>query len=388
MTAALPPPGWPLADWSRIVTHRPHRWHVQEAGAGPTLMFIHGAAGATHSWRDILPDLARDHHVVALDLPGQGFTRMGTRARCGLAPSSEDIASLAEAQGWRVDTVIGHSAGAAIALQLAGDLDPAPRRVIGINAALEHFSGAAGWLFPAMAKMMAANPLTATMLSLSATRGMVERLLGVTGGEIDARGIDCYLHLFRMRAHVDATLAMMAQWSLAPLDARLPRLTQPVLFVTGERDTAVAPRVSEDAAARMPNHGSMRLRPVASAQFAPCPASTTSGTASRTAGAAASSITLARAGDEAFHRVLVHLEQQFVMDLQQHPCRQPGDRGLHADHRPPDDVRGAALDRRVDRGARANPAVGPLALISGVWILRPNRVSTKPCFANATVSSM
>jgi hypothetical protein len=47
MTAALPPPGWPLADWSRIVTHRPHRWHVQEAGAGPTLMFIHGAAGAT-----------------------------------------------------------------------------------------------------------------------------------------------------------------------------------------------------------------------------------------------------------------------------------------------------------------------------------------------------
>jgi putative magnesium chelatase accessory protein len=200
MTAALPPPGWPLADWSRIVTHRPHRWHVQEAGAGPTLMFIHGAAGATHSWRDILPDLARDHHVVALDLPGQGFTRMGTRARCGLAPSSEDIASLAEAQGWRVDTVIGHSAGAAIALQLAGDLDPAPRRVIGINAALEHFSGAAGWLFPAMAKMMAANPLTATMLSLSATRGMVERLLGVTGGEIDARGIDCYLHLFRQCA--------------------------------------------------------------------------------------------------------------------------------------------------------------------------------------------
>ncbi|HBG98713.1 MAG TPA: magnesium chelatase [Rhodobacteraceae bacterium] len=259
MTAALPPPGWPLADWSRIVTHRPHRWHVQEAGAGPTLMFIHGAAGATHSWRDILPDLARDHHVVALDLPGQGFTRMGTRARCGLAPSSEDIASLAEAQGWRVDTVIGHSAGAAIALQLAGDLDPAPRRVIGINAALEHFSGAAGWLFPAMAKMMAANPLTATMLSLSATRGMVERLLGVTGGEIDARGIDCYLHLFRMRAHVDATLAMMAQWSLAPLDARLPRLTQPVLFVTGERDTAVAPRVSEDAAARMPNAETVML---------------------------------------------------------------------------------------------------------------------------------
>jgi magnesium chelatase accessory protein len=251
MTAALPPPGWPLADWSEIVTCRPHRWHIQQAGAGPALLFVHGAAGATHSWRDILPDLARDHTVIALDLPGQGFTRMGTRARCGLAAMAGDLAALARARGWRIDTVIGHSAGAAIALQLAGDLDPAPRRIVGINAALEHFTGTAGWLFPAMAKAMAANPLTAPLLSASATRRMVERLIGATGGEIDQRGIDCYLHLFRMRAHVDATLAMMAQWSLAPLDARLPGIAQPVLFVTGENDAAVRPRVSEDAAARM-----------------------------------------------------------------------------------------------------------------------------------------
>jgi len=257
MTAALPPPGWPLADWSEIVTCRPHRWHIQQAGAGPALLFVHGAAGATHSWRDILPDLARDHTVIALDLPGQGFTRMGTRARCGLAAMAGDIAALARARGWRIDTVIGHSAGAAIALQLAGDLDPAPRRIVGINAALEHFTGTAGWLFPAMAKAMAANPLTAPLLSASATRRMVERLIGATGGEIDQRGIDCYLHLFRMRAHVDATLAMMAQWSLAPLDARASQfgMEMQILGVTGSgnpRDMtgaiygALAP--SEDAA--------------------------------------------------------------------------------------------------------------------------------------------
>jgi len=34
----------------------------------------------------------------------------------------------------------------------------------------------------------------------------------------------------------------------------------------------------------------------------------------------------------------------------------------------------------------ANPAPGPLALISGVWMRRPNSVSTRPCsFAKATV---
>ena len=88
-------PNWPNAALSRLVPNRPHRWHVQESGTGPLILLIHGAGGATHSWRDILPDLARNFHVVALDLPGQGFTALGSRQRCGLEMMAEDIASFA-----------------------------------------------------------------------------------------------------------------------------------------------------------------------------------------------------------------------------------------------------------------------------------------------------
>ena len=101
-------PTWPNAELSRLVPQRPHRWHVQEAGSGPTLLLLHGAGGATHSWRDILPDLAGDFHVIAIDLPGQGFTKLGVRQRCGLDHMAEDIASLCKAQGWQPSAIIGH----------------------------------------------------------------------------------------------------------------------------------------------------------------------------------------------------------------------------------------------------------------------------------------
>ena len=85
---------WPLAAHSRFVTCKPHRWHVQEVGSGPTLLLLHGAGGSTQSWRHIAPRLAERAHVVALDLPGQGFTRSGSRQRHGLIPTAQDIAAL------------------------------------------------------------------------------------------------------------------------------------------------------------------------------------------------------------------------------------------------------------------------------------------------------
>ena len=83
--------GWPNRGWSRFAEVRPHRWHIQEAGAGsgPRLLFLHGAGASTHSWRDVLPRLVPGHHVMALDLPGQGFTRLGNRMRCGLGAMAE-----------------------------------------------------------------------------------------------------------------------------------------------------------------------------------------------------------------------------------------------------------------------------------------------------------
>lgn len=168
-----------------------------------------------------------------------------------------DIARLCAQEGWAPDVIVGHSAGCAVALRLAEpDLSPRGQAplVIGINAALAQFKGLAGLLFPVMAKALAALPFTASLFSgASSNPARVKALIGSTGSDLDAEGLDLYRRLVGNRNHVDGTLLMMSQWSLDPLLARLPEHPSRVHFIVGDRDATVPPDVPEKAAARMRN---------------------------------------------------------------------------------------------------------------------------------------
>lgn len=252
MQAPLIPADWPHRDASQHVRGKGHLWHVQDIGAGPVVLLLHGAGGATHSFRHLMPLLSPDYRVIALDLPGQGFTVLGNRTRCNLDAMAEDIAALITQQGWQPFAIIGHSAGAAVALRLA-EIAP-PQAVIGINAALGGFEGVAGWLFPALANVLARLPLVPQLFSkLAGSQRQVHQLLVSTGSRIDEGGEAQYLHLLRQPGHVAATLAMMAQWQLDGLLNRLPQQKVPCLLITGAADRAVPPATSQRAAAAMPH---------------------------------------------------------------------------------------------------------------------------------------
>lgn len=240
---------WPMAAASRFILSKPHKWHVQIAGDGPLILLIHGAGGATQSWRHLFPILAQNYRVIALDLPGQGFTKLGAQQRCGLAEMAHDVAQLCKAENWTPSAIVGHSAGAAIALQMAADIDGTPPRIIGINAALDTFKGVAGFLFPVMAKTLAMLPLVADMFVASASRGQaVQKLIDGTGSKLPALEIIFYKRLIRDRQHVNATLQMMAQWDLDPLIKGLGKIKAPSLLMAGDADQMVPWTVSQTAA--------------------------------------------------------------------------------------------------------------------------------------------
>jgi len=48
------------------------RWHYVEAGAGPTLVLMHGIPQSWHMWAPILPELAKHFRCIAIDLKGYG----------------------------------------------------------------------------------------------------------------------------------------------------------------------------------------------------------------------------------------------------------------------------------------------------------------------------
>jgi magnesium chelatase accessory protein len=252
--ASLPvglPPDWPHHAASRLVHSAPHRWHVQVMGDGPTILMLHGAGGAGMSWRGVMPLLAAHYRVVVPDLPGQGFTRPGRSDRFGLDAMAEDLVALCARMGTPPSAVIGHSAGGAIALRLA-ELLPL-RAMVGINAALGSFQGIAGVMFPFLARTLHAAPLVPQLFShLTATGPKVAALLSSTGSDIGPEGVELYRRLVARPAHVEGTLAMMAQWRLEGVLSRLGEITTPALLLAGTADRTVPPAISERAAARIP----------------------------------------------------------------------------------------------------------------------------------------
>lgn len=244
---------WPNAAHSRFVTTQAHRWHVQRAGTGPGVLLLHGAGASTHSWRGMFPLLAEGAEVFALDLPGHGFTKRRHYARARLPDMAADIAALLAQEAFTPALMVGHSAGAAIALQML-HTGASRANLLGINPALMPFQGLAGVLFPPLAKLLALNPLSAPFFArTAASDGAVRNLLDGTGSRLDAEGMRLYRALIGDAAHVDGALRMMARWDLNPLIAALPQITAPVTFAIGLNDRTVPPETTRKQARRMPN---------------------------------------------------------------------------------------------------------------------------------------
>ena len=239
---------WPHAAQSRFVRAAPLRWHVQEMGAGPPLLLLHGAGGATHSWRGLMPLLAERFRCIAVDLPGHGFTSRAP-GRSGLEATVADLRALLREIGAEPAAIVGHSAGAAIGLRMA-QARPVP--VVGLNGAFAAFEGMAGFLFPLVAKALALSPLTVPLFTATASPARVRRMLEATGSRIDEETLALYAALIGDRAHVEGTLQKMASWDLAPLHRALPGTRAPLLLVVGDRDGTVPPRVSRALAAKLP----------------------------------------------------------------------------------------------------------------------------------------
>lgn len=232
---------WPNSETSRLVAARGLTWHVQIAGDGPTLLLVHGTAASTHSWRGVLPLLARSFRVVSVDLPGHAFTTAPLQPVGWTLPGMASlIGDLVREMGFVPEVAVGHSAGAAILARSSLDGRIAPRHVISINGALLPFHGVGRRLFPTMARLMFLNPLTPALFAWRASHGrVVADLIENTGSRIDPEGLAIYRLLMSDRGHVNAALSMMASWDLETFERDLPRLQPPLTLIVGSCDKAV-----------------------------------------------------------------------------------------------------------------------------------------------------
>ncbi len=244
---------WPQRAASRFVDAGGVRWHVQQFGEGPAVVLVHGTGAATHSWRGLAPLLAEDRRVIAMDLPGHGFTGALPRGETTLPGVAKAVAALLAKLRVHPQLAIGHSAGAAILARMCLDGVLAPRALVSINGALMPLPGVPGAVFLPIARALAVNSLAARLFAWRAREpAAVARLVASTGSQIDRTGLDLYGRLLQSPAHVIGTLQMMAGWDLAALERDLGGLAVPLLLLAATRDGTVPPAEAGRVHAKVP----------------------------------------------------------------------------------------------------------------------------------------
>jgi len=241
------PSNWPYSEYSEYVQTSLHAWHIQRLGksGGKKILFIHGTGSSCHTWSNTVEYLLDEFEVLLLDLPGHGFSKIPAPNQSSLQSVFNGSMELIKKIPFVPDLIVGHSAGAAIAVLLSEKIQ-AKNGVICINAAFGEFPGLAGVMFPIFAKIIAVVPFSSDVLAgLSKNKERTEKLIANTGSKITKDRLNHYKVLFSKPNHVKGTLKLMAEWDLSEFLKNLKNCNSNINFLVGNLDKTVPISISK-----------------------------------------------------------------------------------------------------------------------------------------------
>lgn len=228
-----------------------------ETGAGPVLLLIHGMGGSYENWREVVGPLARHHMVIAPDLPGHGSSAPGA-GDYSLGALAACLRDLLLALGHERATLVGHSLGGGIAMQLAYQFPEITERLVLVSS---------GGLGPEVSAVLRAAALPGANLFIAATAKP-----GRWAGTVIGRGLGAV----GLRPNADVAEVAQGYASLCDRDRRAAFLATlrsvinsggqlvdgrdrlylaagvPVLIVWGARDPVIPARHGERAHEAIP----------------------------------------------------------------------------------------------------------------------------------------
>lgn len=111
------------------------RMHYGRAGAGPSVVLIHGIPTHSYLWRNVAPRLvAAGREVITIDMLGYGASDKPVDADLGIAAQARLISRFLSQIEWRGGTVTGHDIGGGVAQLLAVDNRERVRNLIIVDS--------------------------------------------------------------------------------------------------------------------------------------------------------------------------------------------------------------------------------------------------------------
>jgi pimeloyl-ACP methyl ester carboxylesterase len=236
---------WLDVGWSRYQ----HRIRIDgrevnyvDMGTGPALVFVHGLGASWQSWLENIPEFARDHRVVAMDLPGFGYSEM-PEADISIERYARWCFSLLDALGIDAFSVVGNSMGGFIAAEMAIREPARVQRLVVVSAAVFWQDYRRAQPLVGLARLSEAYVARALTRSTDAvaTRSRLRSWALATAGFRYPHLIAPELahELVRSARRTDGFLPALEALADFPLEEELPKIGCPTLIVWGAHDTLV-----------------------------------------------------------------------------------------------------------------------------------------------------
>lgn len=220
--------------------------HTETCGEGPPCVLLHGWGMHGGVWRETARELATQHQVICVDLPGHGHSEP--------LPEQDSLPALAGAIAGVIpphSRVVGWSLGGMVAMRLAIDHPDRVAQLL-LVASTPRFVTGPDWehgLTPEVLEDFARRlraDTTATVRQFLA--------LQVKGSEQEQRTL-ARLRALMSEAPPPAPAALEGGLSILRSDTLLPllaRITQPVTLIHGRRDTLIPWTAAEALRKRLP----------------------------------------------------------------------------------------------------------------------------------------
>src|SRR3954447_23514302 len=102
--------------------------------SGPAIVFIHGLSGCWQNWLENIPFFARDHRVIALDLPGFGNSPLPPQ-KISINGYAAVVDELLDSLGIERAAVVGNSMGGFTGAEIAIEFSTRVEKLVLVSAA-------------------------------------------------------------------------------------------------------------------------------------------------------------------------------------------------------------------------------------------------------------
>lgn len=214
------------------------RLHYIDEGDGEPLILVHSACQSIYTWRSVMEPLKRDYRLIALDLPGHGFSDRPTGFGCTVGDMAELLRLFMDAIGVKSAHFVGFSLSYAYILELALRYPERVGRMVFV---------APGGMTPGMPlpiKLVDSTvfgPVAAAIYNMRTVRSVLESYFFDLTFITDETVTEYYRTISdgRSRRAVRRTIHGFDDDGLLP---RLRELFQPVLMLVGSDDKVHDPK--------------------------------------------------------------------------------------------------------------------------------------------------